>query len=526
MITDRDDGRIRLRPRPHWRLLVDDDSGAVWLSEASAADLGLFERACGMEFSSSREAIGRLRRSDHAAFVFADRNRNTVTAECRPRSRERLYVSRQGGAIEVAAGLRHVFSGIRTAPLSAQFAATWLANAAGFGGFDHFLGDSPFEGYCLIQQGLTATANLATGRIETALLTEEASERSSSNNLAEAIERCQTALRETILAAAARSSCVVAECSGGIDSSLVAVAAARALGERFGGGVFADYGHHEFRRERIFAHAVASRADFPLLHSDPRLGMCWGSRNGSDPALLFQEPSLLMPFWGQVAAAYDFVRPYASPTILTGLGGDQLFRPRQSPWLREKPSWVRKVQWDMAGDAFGRIATWLSSPQSEESGYSFVNPWLMHSLDLAHPGSLYYSPLSARCVIESVFDLRRHLEGGAFPGGTGARAPTQKWIARIAFEDYLPEMLWARRSKIDYTGLFYRFWLKFGAEFVGLVRRMSPQLEAAGFDSKAVLKRIREMSEGRQCWDPLASAVVTYSYWLDHFLFHTQLCNA
>ena len=80
-----------------------------------------------------------MRGTDYAAFVVVDKRQRTVTVECRPSSRERLYFSNQGERIEIVAGIEHLSDQVRTALLSSRFVANWLANAARFGGFDHLV---------------------------------------------------------------------------------------------------------------------------------------------------------------------------------------------------------------------------------------------------------------------------------------------------------------------------------------------------------------------------------------------------
>jgi hypothetical protein len=510
--------QLRLEPADLWRPVACD--GRSWLTVASAADLSLLEPSNRVtEFESSESALRALRSTDHASFAYVDNLHRNALIECRPRARENLYVSRQGSSIEVAAGLLHVSSTVHSATLSRRFLAIWLANAAKYCSFDHFLGFSPFEEYHLIKQGLCAKIDLITSQVETAFLSNEGDPPSPADNLEEAIENCRNALRYSISVAAAQSDIVISECSGGIDSSLVAVIASDLLGDRFLGGVFADHPYHEFRREREFAQSVATQAGFALLRSTPQMAWCWGALNDHRMHVSISEPSCMISFWGHALASYDCVSGNEKPLILTGIGGDRLFQVTEPlvP-LPNKPSWISSSLWDATRAECENITTWLSAPERFASGYGFLNPWFSRTLGLLHPGALYYSPLTTRSVIDAFTDLRR-IVGNDIPGSSASPqiSRIQKPLAHLVFADRLPESLWLRRWKIDFSGLYYRSWLKRGKELISIVKRMQPQLEALGFNSKSLVAHVKDMADGKNSAERMLNTVVAYAYWLDRF---------
>jgi hypothetical protein len=300
----------------------------------------------------------------------------------------------------------------------------------------------------------------------------------------------------------------------------VAIVARNVLGQRFLGGVFADQPYYEFRLEKNFAQSVADYGGFELLPSNPSMAVCWAALRDRRMNVNVCEPSCLIPFWGQVLMGYHFVQSYRRPVIFTGLGGDRLFQMKEPLFrLPEMPTWLSATQWEATHGELQYISKWLSAPERNPSGYGFVNPWFWHTMDLFHPGAHYYSPLCARRVIAAFDDLRQMLGSNVFCAKTTTRTTRiQKPLAHAVFAGYLPEMLWLRRSKIDFNGLFYRFWLKSGRQLIPIVKRMAPHLEALGINSKILLKRVVDMTEGRHSADIMLNAVVTYSFWLDRFL--------
>jgi hypothetical protein len=372
-----------------------------------------------------------------------------------------------------------------------------------FGGFDLFLGNSPFEQHHLIARGLRADLSLDSQNYTISFLEKEAETSSlDTENLGEAIDNCRTAVVESVFNATQESN-VVAECSGGIDSGLTAVLASRVVQTRFDGAIFADYPYYEFRQERTFARAIADREGFKVLNSDPSLWVRWGALKSHYQSSVYIEPSLHIPYWGQALAGYSYVSQKRCAAVLTGQGGDSLFHTRNlSPVFPPKPQWMPTTYWDMISEETGRVREWIESPSRVCCGYGFDNPWMSRALRKIHGGAIYYSPLSSRTSIKAFSNLKRLLD----PVLTKKSNPfsnAQKPIAYAVFADYLPENVWVRRWKVNYVGLYYRSWFYIGKKFVDLAKRMSPFLESIGFVPRHIVDGVTEMADGRKSSDRL-----------------------
>jgi len=179
--------------------------------------------------------------------------------------------------------------------------------------------------------------------------------------------------------------------------------------------------------------------------------------------------------------------------------------------------------WDATLAECENITTWLSAPERFASGYGFINPWFLRTVDLLHPGALYYSPLATRSVIDAFTDLRR-IVGNDIPISRADQQifRIQKPLAHLVFADRLPDSLWLRRWKINYSGLYYRSWFQRGKELISIVKRMQPQLEALGFNSKSLVAHVKDMADGKNSAERMLNTVVTYTYWLDRFQENEQ----
>lgn len=510
---------FHLVPATAWRKVASDVEADVWMTVASSLDVARFEPEIVLPPPSSSEAAVRiLRQADYASLVIHDKHRGTVVVECRSRSGDRLYVSDQVGGLEVAAGLDHASTGVNIDALSRRFLVVWLANAIRFAGSDYYMGHSPFEGVHLVMHGIRATHYLTKRSRTIGFLTDERVDISPGpTSLSEAIVACQAALRSAV-GTATRDSDVVAECSGGIDSSLVAVVAKREAGSRFLGGAFADYPYFEFRRERSFAEAVAKREGFNLIASDSELCMPWGAQYRDRVSGYCLEPSLVLPFVGQPLSSLDTARDGRATTVLNGLGGDLLFEDQALSFsMIPKPGWMETSTWTAIHEDIDSALAWVTSPARIRSGYRYENPWFSRAVRALHPAACYYSPLASRAVIRSVINLRNLLVARGEHHAL-LNSSIQKPIARLAFGDYLPSSVWTRRSKLNLVANQYRMWYKYGVARVELVRRMRPYLEYHGLPANAILAGVRGMAMGRNSSDWVLNAIVTYLWWLDQYV--------
>lgn len=511
---------IHLTPPEEWRLVAADQDGQVWLTRASMEELLHFGEINDFsQWKSSKDAVQRLRKTDHASFVLFDGQRSRLSAECRSRTGDRLYVRTRGDAYEVAAGIEHISA--MSARHSRRFLSVWLANALSFPGFDYFLGSSPFDDIQLVMHGFRGDWDRGHGQVS--YVDEELREEScTTGTFSEAIELCRNTLEDAVKIAT-RGAFVVAECSGGIDSSLIAVIAKKVCAERFQGGVYANYPYHEFREERPFAQSVADQEGFSLRDSDHRLCLYLGAMNHERQEDPGYEPSLSMAFWGQTLSSLDMIRDRSPATILNGHGGDLLFSSREGPYVIDnQPRWIPSDLWESVLSEIDAGLKWVRDPARFASGYRFVNPWLCRSLVSAFPGVRYLSPLSMRSVIDSFQNLRMHIADSPRALAEGVQKP----IAHLVFENYLPKEVWLRRSKINFAGNFYRSWLNHGSERVSLIRRMGPALSAFGVDHAGLVREVTEMARGRKSSNGLVNAIVTYSLWRERLKSLTSGASA
>lgn len=515
MNANRPTASLDLSPACQWRKLFSDGERNVWITRASYDNVKRFSPSDAiLPHDSFHNIANTLRQIDYAAYVISDNRTGTSIAECRPRSGDRLYISEQSGGVNISSGicnLRH-----QPSLLSRRFFATWLANALRFGSFDHYLGTSPFENVHLVTQGirLEGTNNLLSTPKTTADLPRETTQGSSPQ---EAIARFRSALIDAVEMTSSFES-VFAECSGGIDSSLIAALAQRASSKNFKAGIFVNYPYKEFQKESQYAEQVATLNNFPLLAADPAIAIPWGAVICDRTRDAAAEPSQMIPFWGQVLASSDTVGRIESTAILNGLGGDLLFQDRELAFSFETPpDWLNQDLWKEICDTSQSILSWIQAPGNESAGYGFSNPWASQTLSQIRPDLIYFSPMCQRAVIDSAINLRKTLARFS-PFSQSSLSSIQKPLAYLPFSQYLPISIWNRRWKVNFVGNYYRAWMTTGNALIKPVANLQRVLKEFGINTSRVLRHIKGMSCGRRSADRLLNSLVTYCYWLDNYL--------
>jgi hypothetical protein len=484
----------------------------VWVTTQSLSDVARFEPKLVISTASPDSLIAALRSTDHAGFVVYDRRRKTMKVECRPRCADRFYLRSRSSEVQVTAGLRDLLPQIRHFHLSSRFVSVWLANAAGLGPLDLFMGVSPFKDVQLVSRGMRADIDIQQGASAISFVNDVEDNCAGTDRLQGAIDQCRAAISDAVKNAA-RETDVVAECSGGIDSGVVAILASRAPGCRFRGAVFTDYPQQEFRKEKQFAESISRYGGFALHNSDHRLASPWGAWRLDRMSEIWEEPSLQAPSWGQVLAAAAHLSYSRSATIFSGHGGDLLFATHVLPPPNATaPTWLSKTRWNLVRDEGRQLRKWLESPNNLWCGYRLDNPWLSRALASSHPQGRYYSPLTARTVIKAFQNLRRLVfaDSDAPPPQLAA---IQKPLAYVALSDLLPTEVWKRRWKVDYAGLWYRFWLTFGHEVLAIARCCGSILREVDLEPRPVLRAIECATAGQDCNDGMLNALAAFLLW-------------
>ncbi|MDR6624481.1 asparagine synthase C-terminal domain-containing protein [Caulobacter segnis] len=291
------------------------------------------------------------------------------------------------------------------------------------------------------------------------------------------------AVDESLMAESASGEVLLAEISGGLDSAIVASTLVK-----LGAGERTRFVHYHIDDpggdERRFAHAVAERIGVPLMKI-------------VKPELRIDEAALRdMPVGARASnnaldrhydqSQVDLVRALGARRILTGQGGDMVFyespsekigtevwgrwarRPGADPaWrqMEDAARWNRGSTWSLIGEAvretFRRPRRdlgqhpWLDRPVAPAKRRQISN--LIHlqplfngasrrgrEAQLVHP--LLNQPVLEATLAAPVIDLAR--------GGRG------RSLARDAFEDRIPELVRARRSKGDLTAYYGRMVLR------------------------------------------------------------------
>lgn len=304
------------------------------------------------------------------------------------------------------------------------------------------------------------------------------------------------------------------EFSGGIDSGIVMARAQRTQGEQFRGGLACRFPYHEFQREEKFRLDIVQHIGAKTHNINPEDFMPFLLLDAVPP---HDEPTLVATSWSQFRSSAELAAGNGGRMVLTGHGGDTLFRFEPQKQLTASiptdfMSWFpRRMASDIRDCAFH-----ISEHLNRLSSQGFGGLW--------HP-SMFDAGLPARFISNAGIDVRMvsgllsrdilraaaRLWGNFPPLASGVQKP----FAHYVFEDALPQSVWMRPGKVDHLGIVFRSVRNARSTLAGLIDRNSPVLELLGVRTKDFRNFFDAAIHGRDAGNPIFSQLISVLIWLD-----------
>jgi len=307
------------------------------------------------------------------------------------------------------------------------------------------------------------------------------------------------------------------EISGGIDSGIIASLANRHLSERFIGGVSSEYPFFEFEREKRFRADLYRHIDTRKIVVDWDVSMPF-VRSHQVPA--HDEPTIDATNWSIFDASCKSARDNGAAVLLTGNGGDRLFR--QNPYSgrdltitdERRPEWFPNRLYDECIDEAKSVHRHLYAATSsgivgEWNGAMFEAGLTRYFGALgAHP-ILYRSGYLDRSFIRAIADL--------WSGYPHRPQTMQKPLAHMIFSKYLPDSVWYRPGKVNHVGITYRGMRAARETLIGMANDGKALFDAIGIPYKAFLTALSDAGAGRDCANTFITLVASLLMWASGF---------
>lgn len=322
-------------------------------------------------------------------------------------------------------------------------------------------------------------------------------------------------LREAIdlrLVSLAQHGLVASEFSGGIDSSIVRARCLARIASRYRGGVTCRFPYLEFARESEMQDAVLMHAPGAVTTVDHR-GFLPFSKLSEVP--WHASPTLASTAWGTFASVARAARQVGAHVLLSGHGGDTLFR-----WHPEQ-----KLQYGLPAD----VARWLPPSLCREvtarahdiaiglnagPGEGFGGLWHPGLFDPCYPTALlrsgvpgvhYVSGLISRDVLRAAARL--------WLADPPRDEQIQKAFACSVFRSDLPDALWRRPGKVDHLGIVYRGSIAARQDILRVAERSNELLDALGLPQAMFPAFAEAATRGIDSGNPMFSIMLAVSLW-------------
>lgn len=306
------------------------------------------------------------------------------------------------------------------------------------------------------------------------------------------------------------------EFSGGIDSGVVMARAQRTQGKRLRGGLACHFPYHEFQREETFRRDIAQHIGARTYSLDPEDFMPFLLHDAVPP---HDEPTLVSTSWSQFRSSAELSERHGGRVVLTGHGGDTLFRFAPSkPLVASIPTDFLSWFPQRVGHDIRDCALHISERLNMFSRYGFAGLW--------HP-SMFDSGIPARFILNAGIDVR--MVSGLLSRDTlqaaarlWAHPPqfatgVQKPFAHYVFANDLPPSVWSRPGKVDHLGIVFRGMRDAGASLNCLADRNIQVLELLGVKAKEFRKFLAAAIHGRDAGNPILSQLLAILIWLDQY---------
>lgn len=331
--------------------------------------------------------------------------------------------------------------------------------------------------------------------------------------LTQAVDQLREAIDLRVMSLAQRGP-VVSEFSGGIDSSIVRARCLARIASQYRGGVTCRFPYLEFARESEMQDAVLMHSPGPVTTVDHR-GFLPFAELSKVP--WHASPTLASTAWGTFANVSRAARQVGAHVLLSGHGGDTLFR-----WHPEK-----KLQYVLPAD----VARWLPQSLCREvtarahdiavglnvgPGEGLGGLWHPAMFDPCHPAALvrsgvpgvhYVSGLISRDVLRAAARL--------WLSAPPRDEQVQKAFACLVFRSDLPDVLWKRPGKVDHLGIVYRGAIAARQDILQLAGRSNDLLNALGLPNAVFPAFAEAATRGVDSGNPMFSIMLAVLLWAD-----------
>ncbi len=304
------------------------------------------------------------------------------------------------------------------------------------------------------------------------------------------------------------------EFSGGIDSGIVIARAQQTQAKNFRGGLAFHYPYYEFQREEEFRQAIVRHLGILTQDLSPEDFLPFSLL---DTVPHHDEPTVVSTSWCQFRSSTNLAALNGGRVVLTGHGGDTLFRFNPQKLLiasipTDIASWFPKNIANKIRDCAFHISEHLNNA----SPYGFGGLW--------HP-SMIEPGLPARFVQAAGIDVqlisgllsRDTLRAAAalWPHKAVFSSEMQKPFAHFVFNDDLPQCVWQRPGKVDHLGIVFRGINKAQHALAHLIDRNSQMLGLLGVRVKAFRQFFIDAVHGKDAGNPIFSQLISLLIWLE-----------
>jgi len=399
--------------------------------------------------------------------------------------------------------------------ISIDYFHYFLSNGLGLGPFDrnkHFL--TPFRNISKVPY--STLLHISSGRVDKSIHIPFYSNIDAFNNLAEAKSTANKALNVE-LDLISKCGRIAIETSGGIDSSIIASAAASIRHKEEGAvGIAAYYPYYEFRYERLFRDCLKHYCELEIIETEGTALLPFSK--------LFEIQSHSEPAWhstgyGLAISLYEVAKKKKAASLLSGHSADYIFcmPQNQHPKIINSNSGTNLFKGMLVETLYSYASELLEQTFNDKNYFGDSSAW---SLQAFEPS--YFSKHTSN-------NYKKFFRGSPFmtPNFLGAAQYistylkkdgwSQKPMAYYMFGNLLPKEIWARKGKLDHQGLSYRGLRCHLSDIVRLIEISSGFLEYIGVDVKKTHQHIRKVITNKVELSPMFYGVLACAIWFYSF---------
>ena len=327
--------------------------------------------------------------------------------------------------------------------------------------------------------------------------------------LNESIWECREKLVDSATRILGSAKTAYCEFSGGIDSGIVLSIIKRRIADANLTPLTVHYPFYEFYNENYYRDKLAS-----WLNVFPNK-LCFEDclpYSSLESVPRHETPSLASTSYGFFAASRrQFISEIHSSSYFTGHGGDRLFTIdptiELTGDLEERPTWLNKVNFTKCQDRFQTILADFNSRTiafgAPAWDFSMIEPpWCFANNNMKGTST----PFLDRDFMFALRDVTRFLPRNF--------DRSRKNLARIIFDDLLPDFIWTRQGKVDHLGCAYRGAAMNRHTIMSIASDIQRIGSDLGVDAKKYLAETLAITDGALSASKMWGAVLSILIWL------------